>query len=290
MQIWKVYVITLVIGTLLPSLASAQQARLYFVSLKETYHPQENQIVVDIFLDSEVEINAFSLEIGYNVQVLSFLSASDENSIVDVWQNFPPQTAQGTITLEGGMIKPFKGNRGKIASLIFVPFSQGSSKIVFRKAVLYLADGKATPVWPKLEHKEVMISTDAPPPVDIVYDRIPPEIFDIKTTLNPKDKALLLYFKTSDNKTGVKEVYVRWRKWIFLGSRWPATTHLTVPPGAWSAQIEVVDGAGNVRVYTVILWPNLIPKLILLLGTSIIVLIYLRLYLRKPDFRIHPNE
>lgn len=247
----------------------AQETRVYFDSPKDIYHPDETQIVVDVLLDSDIEVNAFSLEIGYNVQAMAFRAATDQDSIVDVWQDFPPQTGEGVISLQGGMIKPFSGRSGLIARLIFVPIVGSdptmAARVVFRKAILYRADGKATPLWPKMESKTITISSAAPPPIDIVYDRTPPKVSDINTTRNPEDNVLLLSFQVSDDRSGVGDISVRWRNWIFWGPYWPARSPLAAPAGAWSAQIKAVDGAGNEEIQTVVLWGEAVKKLLLAL-------------------------
>lgn len=261
------------------ALAVLDDPRVYFEPTKPIYHSTDEEIRIDVLLDSPQPINAFSLEIGFDVQKMAFLSVQDKGSIANVWQGFPPESGGGIIKLEGGMTEPFQGERGQVAQLIFLPVAEGKVQISFRRAMLYLADGRGTAVLPQKELEKIEISSSAPPPKELVYDSTPPKVSEIIFATNPEDKARILYFKVSDERTGVKEVSIRWRNWIFWGPRWPATSPLKVPSDAWAGQLRVTDGAGNVEIRTIVIWQEAIKKGLLIL---LAIFVLWRVFIAKP--------
>jgi len=252
---------------------------VYF-DLPASKYPPTAKLEATIFVDTDIPINAVSLEIGYTANTLAFVSSDASDSWVSFWRDFPPSPENGVLKLEGGMAMPFVGKKGELIKLIFLATEEGPAQISFRKATLFAADGKGTPLVPLAApiNLEISSSAEFPPEgqtigeiIAGIYDTTKPEISEIQVLKNPEDGSLLLIFRPKDRETGIQSVTMRERSWFLWGEEQKAASPLKVSQGVWNVKLKAVDNAGNVTTKTVILWGEAIKKALLIVVIAIAI-------------------
>lgn len=269
------------ISYILSPVYAQSDPRVYF-SIPAQDYPPGSRFTVTVFADTDVPVNAVSLEIGYTANTLAFVSSDAGESWVSFWRNFPPSPKNGVLRLEGGMTQPFVGQKGEIIKLTFLATKEGPSQISFRKATFFAADGKGTAVLPTVEPLNVTISKMAEPPREGqtmgeimagIYDTIKPELADFALLENPEDRSLLLVFRPQDRESGIYNVTMRQRKWFLWEEEKQAVSPIIVEKGVWNIRVRAQDNAGNVTVKTIILWGEAAKKAIVLLIPAIVIVI-----------------
>lgn len=253
---------------------------------------------ITLFIDSETPVNAFLFEITYDTARAEFLSSNESGSIADIWQTFPPRSEAGVIMLQGGMIKPFIGTKGKIITLTFRALKEETAPIRLQKAILYAADGKGTEVVPETESFERDVGVDGVEEADgmkeaeSIEDHIPPQFIDVDAVAVPGKDIRLVSFRVKDEETGVKEMTVSVRRWIGWEDMIRAPNPIEAPQDVWSVRLVARDNAGNAAIHTVIIWQHAIKKVLLIfiiLGVCVLgVRVIARAYLswRRKERRI----
>lgn len=121
--------------------------KIYFDGPKESVAPG-SQIVIGVFLDTKVPINAFDVGVSYRTDKLQFLGSDNTNSIVNIWKTKPEGGAPGSVEFSGGILKSFTGSGGLLVRLSFRVLATNKAtdtfNLSFSKNDIYLADGKGT--------------------------------------------------------------------------------------------------------------------------------------------------
>lgn len=245
--------------------AYAQDERVYFNGSSAG-----RGIRFSVFIDSELPINAFSFEIMYDEANLQFVSSNESDSIVDIWETFPPLAQQGALSLQGGMIRPFSGMRGKIIELAFRMRDDTPSRIYAQNPFFYIADGKGTEIVPTTESFELDVGmngiekADGMKRAESIEDHISPRFIDVRPVAVPGEDIRLVSFQVKDEETGVKEITVSVRRWIVWQDVGRAQNPVEVSEDVWSVRLVAEDNAGNAAIYTVIIWQSVIKKVFII--------------------------
>jgi hypothetical protein len=117
---------------------------------------EEFSVPVFLLSDQSHPVNAFSIEIAYSSDTLSFVGSDEKNSIVSLWVSPPTvDTKTGRISIEGiipggftDVFDPLTQTRttGKITTLIFKPLHSGQASVATNSLHIYQNDGGASEV------------------------------------------------------------------------------------------------------------------------------------------------
>ena len=173
------------------SVFAEESFKIYFKGPEGPVAPG-SEVVVGVFLESTVPINAFDLEISYPKDKLEFLDSDNTGSIVNIWQNKPNVSSIGKVGFSGGILKAFSGKEGFLVRISFRSLSPGAPKLSFTKSNLYIANGKGTEVKASsgalsfyIEEGGAIVSSLTTP-----FQNTPEDIFIGKELENFKSKIL----------------------------------------------------------------------------------------------------
>ncbi|MGB9847628.1 MAG: four helix bundle protein [Minisyncoccia bacterium] len=282
----------LIFLSLLFAYPSFAKTNFYF----EGSQPDKNSLefIVWVKVDSDKPVNAYDILLKFPENLIRFKRYDTNISIVDVWKKID-LVSQNEIALQGGSIKPFKGESGQIIALIFEATKPGSDNFVFEKAFAYLADGKGSladdvyiqnvplsisQVAIEEKHEVGLLVVSSTTPL-IKNDTIAPEIVNFKITENPFDsKQTLLIFETKDNSGMVKN-FVRVKKWLTWSPFYEVQNPYGFSKNIWALQFLAVDNSNNLTQKTVYFWQILAGKLIFCLLLMVAVGIIIKILYNK---------
>lgn len=271
-----------IMAFVLPFFAFAKEMPRVYFYVPGAEYPPGVKFTVTVFADTDVPVNAVSLEIGYTANTLAFVSSDAGDSWVTFWRNFPPTPKNGVLDLEGGMTIPFVGKKGELIKLIFLATGEGPAQISFRKATFFAADGRGTAISPLAPPLNVNISEKAPYPpegqsigeiLEGIYDTIKPELADFALLENPQDKSPLLIFRPKDRESGIYKVTMRQRKWFLWEEEKEASSPIIVEKGVWNIKVRAQDNAGNAVTKSVIVWGEAAKKAIVILIVGVVIVV-----------------
>jgi hypothetical protein len=242
--------------SLVPFGLAATDSRVY---LEKTPDALEGGISVKVLVDSNEPLNAYSLELRYDSNLLSLEDIDVTRSLVDIWKAKGEDGDVGIVRFEGADFSSFSGSKGEIAELRFVSRGKGNAAFYFSEASVYLADGNGTKIIPKGELLSLFVGDS---PSESISSRpsetgasgnkspflIPPSI-----EKNPFDETQkLITFQVDPSKT--KETLVRSRS-FFSWSEWRRIENpVPVLANIWSAEVQMIDTAGNIYKEIVYDW------------------------------------
>src|SRR3989338_8497122 len=125
-------------------IADAAAQSIYFDGPAEVAVGQEFE--VQILLDTDQPVNAYAVSATYPRDALSVVGVSQNDSIIDFWQDQPVASGSGAIEIKGGSVSPFKGEKGELLSVRLKALRPGIFEFRFGNSFLYLANGKGTKV------------------------------------------------------------------------------------------------------------------------------------------------
>ncbi len=243
---------------LIPSVTSAASTKVYFSAPTQVMTGQE--FLVAVFIDSDVDLNAYSVEISYssNVEPTTF---DWRGSIIDLRPDQPRSTGSGGVFFEGGSLSPFASEGGKLITLNFKALQEGNVEFGFARAEVFLADGQGTKITPESNSIQMTaVSAGALPAGDsaavvagqplsevAMPDVTPPEIKEVSLTQDPFDTHQKIFgFIVSDDDSGVRSVEGRLRTVLFWSDWASVQNPMAVSGSVWSVALRVTDGAGNI--------------------------------------------
>lgn len=95
-------------------------------------------------------INGVSGRLNYPTDILQLVSVSSHSSILDQWlppgAKGPVTSTKGAIIFEGISLAGYRGNSGKVFSVVFKPLKEGDAKISFSNGSILANDGEGTNV------------------------------------------------------------------------------------------------------------------------------------------------
>lgn len=264
-----------------------KKPKVYFETLPSEVKLGEN-VLVKIYLDTDVPINAVELSISYPKFLLKPIIFNDGQSIISLWQDRNWKNESGIINLTGGTPRAFAGTKGEIGRFTFTALKEGSSSFNFNSAIFYYADGKGTRVEAISPKKTITVYGHGRPqqPLsekdkEVQIEDLEPPIFIVTDTLkNSTDGTRLAVFDVQDKGSGLSEVRLRTLKW-FSWSDWvPVSNPTKLPSGIWKYQLLAIDNVGNENLHNSYILSQIIKVLILVI-LSFIFLIVARYFIIK---------
>lgn len=245
-------------------IASAkEEGKIYFEISNESPTP-ETDFNASVLLDTQTLINAFDLEISYPKEKLQFLNSDNGRSIANIWQGAPAILKNGSIHLAGGLLKPFKGNKGLIVKLLFKTKKEGEAKLSFGKNDIYIADGKGTklsliafssdvsviksPIENSKNNSSISSISSIPSSSDKI-DNSPPTIL-LQLTKSPVDDSTLIAFYANDPESGIKQTRMRIKKWWSYSEWQIAQNPVLYPKDVWAVELQAINNAGLENIKT----------------------------------------
>lgn len=208
-------------------------------------------ILVEVVLDSDAPVNAFSGTVRYPQDLLEPVSISDGSSIVSVWLA-RPQEKKGEIVFEGLTPGGFSGRQGEIFGALFKVKAAGAAALALGDVLVLRNDGAGgeEPV----QHQTLALALLAEPQGGYMEkaDTNPPEPFELYFG---EDPALFVFrdyvvFSPVDKGSGVATLEVRERRPFWFGGAWHPVESpyvLKDQSGASLVEVRATDRAGNVR-------------------------------------------
>lgn len=214
----------------------------------------DQEFQVDVYLSAQKEnINALEGVISFPTYLLQLNEVRDGDSVVNFWIKRPKLPEKDTISeiiFSGVVVGGYRGNNGKLFSLIFKAEASGSGIIAIEKARAFLNDGKATVAQLELKNYSIRVkkvSADSIREVASVSDSIPPEPFDPIITKDPNLYAgkYALIFNAQDKGSGIDHYEVREGNGVFERAASPyvlRNQNMNAP-----IVVRAYDKAGNTR-------------------------------------------
>jgi hypothetical protein len=265
---------------LVPSHAFALEVQ---IDPTERVYVPGDQFLVPIRLDTKGEcVNAVSVEVLYDTDLLTAVDVSTGRSILTLWTQSPVISQEsGTIQFAGGIPGGYcgrlQGDPGLTNILAEIVFSAqdlsgtttAQAQVALGQVVIYAHDGRGTilPVTSRSATLELSTETEIPATNEWIErvreDVTAPQLFEIILHSSPAvDRGrYFITFSTTDKESGVSHYEVLEtdpRKWGFLTfiareANWtPATSPYILRDQSLRSTIQVkaVDKAGNERIVT----------------------------------------
>lgn len=256
----------------------ADDSKAYFQTSNTKIAPN-SEISVEVFINSTQSINALEMEVSYSPINLQFLKADLSKSVVTFWQSGNILLSDGHIGLSGGMIPPFKGSGGLVATLHFKSLIAGDTKISFVQSNSFLADGTGTRVALSSQPLTISISNAAPiiVPPEKVKDTTPPTLV-IRQIIDPISGKKLVFYNTTDTESDVKIVEMRtiirgrWSEWSKIGNP------VEIPSGISTLEIRATnnDGVSTTESLKINNGINNFTIIIIIICVILLILVYNR--------------
>lgn len=130
-----------------------------------TYSKGQN-FNVDVLINSNTSVNAFSSIISFPTDTLEVISTSRSNSIIDLWTQNPSFSNSGSIgniRFEGVVLSPgFIGSGGKLLTLTFRVKNEGSANLTFSSYNVLENDGFGTKAVTTVQGARFVFSPSKP--------------------------------------------------------------------------------------------------------------------------------
>ncbi len=123
--------------------AAEAAVRLYFIPAQLDVN--SDSFAVEVVIDSDEMINAIDARLSWPTDKLKWLQSFEGGSVFDLWVKPPRPIKRGEMRLLAGATKPFSGNAGKVATIIFQPLQKGKASLLWSDGVrVLLADGQGS--------------------------------------------------------------------------------------------------------------------------------------------------
>lgn len=237
-----------------------------------------SELVVNVFLNTTVPLNAVDLLLQYPETNLQFMYLDSAGSIVDAWKknNYPQRP--GLIEVLGGMRESFRGTGGLVTRIHFLARDQGEATLTVLKNKFYAADGLGTEISAEVFSQTLLVSDDFPliHPATIA-DPTPPEL-QILGVENLERGENILIFEASDNQSGLDSVSIR-TKTLWRWTDWQKTENPTVLLGRpWLVELKVFNNLGNESFQSFVIYRHIYENIAVFLGTIFLVMAGLLFY------------
>ena len=194
-------------------------------------HGSSDTFYVPIRIDTQGEcVNAVSVQVSYNPDILSVIDVSTGSSILSLWTKVPTIARDGTrelgqVSFEGGVpggycgrIPGDPGDTNTLAVLVVRATPQAveasstvrTSLVVDPTSVVYRNDGSGKPVGLSVLGVDVALVSATTTPADpwltdVKSDAVAPELFDITLVHGPSvgNEKSYIVFSTTDKQSGV---------------------------------------------------------------------------------------
>ncbi|MCX6759224.1 MAG: cohesin domain-containing protein [Candidatus Nealsonbacteria bacterium] len=247
-------------SSILPGEAKAQSASFYLSPSKGNYRIGAN-FVVDVMVNAEkISLNAAQAKIFFPPDRLKVIDISKQNSIFSLWAQEPIfSNSEGEIYFVGGLPTPgFRGETGKVITIIFQAKSLGEAKIHFSEEIIMANAPEGIDIFSFSQGGSFAFSQGGIYAVlgsdeileELPKDKQPPFPFEIiiDDEGDPTNPQPLLYFETTDELSGMGYYEIKIGEEDFfrvaVGETKPfRLSHLT--PGIHQITVRAFDKAGN---------------------------------------------
>ncbi len=248
------YIIVIVCSALLLPLSAVRAASFSFQTRDRIEKGRPFTLSFELNADGNV-LNAVSGAVVWPDDLLEAKFLNDSNSLVNFWAKIP-KIENNRIDFAGIVPGGFKGSRGQIFSIVFLPKATGSGKVTLEQPVALLSDGKATVAKTKVaEWSFISFGSDVNQlPDSTKADSVTPEEFKPVISSSPDlfNGAYFLVFSTQDKDSGIDYYEVQeTRDGVTKADAWlTATSPYRLKDQKLSNHVWVkaVDNAGNIRV------------------------------------------
>lgn len=270
---FKFFIFFGVLFSVVVSHVHAENATLYFET-QAGKGQVGSEITLKLFVDSASDINALDVSLAYPGS-LTLVNYDTTGSVVSFWRSGDVTRRAGHIVLSGGMITPFSGTHGYLASLIFHVNEEGASTVAFDRTNLFKADGSATKISASAKSftflaEKVGEKIVSAPTHSFATDETAPELF-AETSSDPVNGIPLLVFSAKDPESGIQTTEMRYKRW-FAWSNWQQVQNpAPYPSAAWGIEIRAMNTVGRMSQKTIVHTGVLYSKLIAVLILGIIV-------------------
>jgi hypothetical protein len=228
---------------------------------------------VDIRVDTTEPLNAYSVNLQYDPNILSVERIRATDSIVDVWREQGREITSGILAFEGASFEEFSGHAGKIATVDFIPRRSDNVTLYFSEAEVYLADGNGTRIVPTSDLWSAFVpmsGSSGSPTKETSAKVISAELF--ADPFQP-DQKFLSFEIEGDN---VRDTLIRSRSFLTWTDWESVRNPAPLLASVWSVEVRVVDRAGNIQEVVVYDWPFfLVWRIIPILLFIITILVFI---------------
>jgi len=258
-KVFPIFTLLILSFIIAPSV-QAQEASFYLSPSKGNYRIGAN-FVVDVMINAEkISLNAAQTKIFFPPDRLKVIDISKQNSIFSLWAQEPIfSNSEGEIYFVGGLPTPgFRGEAGKVITIIFQAKSLGEAKIHFSEEIIMANAPKGIDIFSFSQGGSfafsqggiyaILVSDEIPE--ELPKDKQPPFPFEIivDDEGDPTNPQPLLYFETTDDLSGVSHYEIKIGEEDFfkvsIGKTKPfRLPHLT--PGTYQIIVRAFDRAGN---------------------------------------------
>jgi len=258
-KVFPIFTLLILSFIIAPSV-QAQEASFYLSPSKGNYRIGAN-FVVDVMINAEkISLNAAQTKIFFPPDRLKVIDISKQNSIFSLWAQEPIfSNSEGEIYFVGGLPTPgFRGEAGKVITIIFQAKSLGEAKIHFSEEIIMANAPEGIDIFSFSQGGSfafsqggiyaILVSDEIPE--ELPKDKQPPFSFEIivDDEGDPTNPQPLLYFETTDDLSGVSHYEIKIGEEDFfkvsIGKTKPfRLPHLT--PGTYQIIVRAFDKAGN---------------------------------------------
>ncbi len=255
-----------------------------------------SDFTLSIFLDTDSPINALDLSLDFPASDVGFVDADKTSSIIDIWPSSPKETAPGTVTFAGGLLKAYSGTRALLAKLHFHTIKNPQiatlEQFTITENNLYMANGLGTKIGAAVSPLYITIipqdagevaGANEEKPASLYTDSTPP-LFEFRLAQNLIDGSSIAVLYASDIESGIKTIEMRTK----IGLKWSAWRSVEnfspLPEGAWVAQARATNNAGLVSSQKRFLLGELLREIripLLVLGIFLLIGIGVYFHYRK---------
>ncbi len=124
-----------------------------------------NQIIVKVLASSGIPMNAAEGVLSFPSSILSIVSISKNNSILNFWPIEPSiSPSSGTASFEGVTTSGFQGSAGTVVTVVLRAVGEGEGTVSFQSGKVLANDGQGTDITSSLSGATFTIRAASPPP------------------------------------------------------------------------------------------------------------------------------
>lgn len=254
-SIWLLFSFTMLLGGRNVFAAEIQ------LETKNTEVAVGGMVQVDVFLNSEGEdINAISSNLLFSEDVFALKQIRDGGSVVNFWVERPELKEGNEIYFSGIIPGGYKGEKGLIASFVFLTLKKGDGNIKLNRTEALLNNGQGSQV--KISNPQIKLNVVYQEKTEVfdssLVDTEPPDSFvpEIGKSENLFDNQWFVVFSAQDKISGIDHYEIQENKECKINdSKW----NLVVSPYLIKDQslgscvyIKAVDKNKNMRVASVL--------------------------------------
>lgn len=254
----KILFVSVLVCLIVPNNSRAAEINL---NIGSSAYDLQDTFIVDVYIDTQFSnINAIEARIDFDASMLRIIETIDSDSAVNFW--IEKEVSIDALMLSGIIPGGFRGESGKIISILFETIGSGQASIELQGASAFLNDGLGT--REDVSGKQITIDISKKVSLNIQNknlhssDKYPPESFkpEISRSTSLFDNKWFLVFATVDKNSGISHYLIKeasFRPLMFF-KRWSVVESpyvLRDQDKTSFIAIKAVDKAGNEMVQKV---------------------------------------